>query len=483
MAEALQPRSPEDMAPITQASFGVFYRLIADQLAHGVGVVCETNFHRGMAEPELRAVVARARAVIVHCQVGRELSMRRFIDRFERGERHWCYFDGERLAEIKAGRGLEAWDKAEPLDLGVPLVTVDTTDGYRPDAEEIAHFALISASTLEAPEANEPVATRPPPEADATARTPLHACPSLGFVDEHTSHYSHPTHLHRCYAGVSPIRLSTQQQRDLCLTDGFVSCPRLGVVYRASLTPVATTAAARAETSPSIGTHREPAQSSPAPSEPETDDGATSAPVTRRSERSANIIRGTVVGVGFAIGVAAVAILLFAMFSGDELDFTRDEIARLAVGAPTIVRFTTDADPELPLSAREADALDASPTTAGIQQAAPIVESGPTSAATPTSAPTSAPNATPAPTVVSQTQAPAPSPVIRRAAVRAPEGFTSAFLREAPRTSASSLRTLANGTPIEVLEGTAVGDEFTWARVRTQDGATGWMVSAAIGGG
>ena len=471
LAEALQPRSPQDMGPITQASFRVFYGLITDHLNRGTGMVCETNFHRGVAEAELRPIVALARAVVVHCQVGRELSMRRFIERFERGERHWCYFDGERLAEIKAGRGMEAWDEAEPLDLDVPLVTVDTTDGYEPDADEIAHFALGSASTLDRPAPNESVAANPSAGPDATVTSPVHACPSLGFVDEPTSHYSHPTHLHRCYAGVSPLRLSTQQQRELCLTDGFVSCPRLGGAYPAKPTPVATAAAPRLATPAYVRTNREPAQSSAGP-EPKTEDQAPPLPVMRRSARAGSIVRGIVAGIGLAIGVAATAILLFAMFSGNRPDYTQDEISRLAVGAPTSVRFTTARDVGQPPSAREADAIDASVSTAGIQQVAPpIVESEPTSAPTP------------APTIAPQTEAVAPSPVVRRATIRAPQGFTGALLRDAPRTSALSLRTLSNGTPIEVLEGTAAGDGFTWARVRTQDGTTGWMVSTALGGG
>jgi len=68
----------------------------------------------------------------------------------------------------------------------------------------------------------------------------------------------------------------------------------------------------------------------------------------------------------------------------------------------------------------------------------------------------------------------------RSGTTRAPAGFTAAFLREAPTTSAPALAALPNGTGLEVLSDSATGDGFTWLRVRTGDGALGWMVSTAV---
>jgi predicted kinase len=119
LADILRPPSRDAMEPITQASFRAFYTLVSGHLARGSGVVCETNFGRGVAEAELRPIIAHARAVLINCKVDRELSIQRFVDRFECGGRHWCYFDEERIDEIHAGRGSEAWDRAQPLDLDV----------------------------------------------------------------------------------------------------------------------------------------------------------------------------------------------------------------------------------------------------------------------------------------------------------------------------------------------------------------------------
>jgi hypothetical protein len=35
---------------------------------------------------------------------------------------------------------------------------------------------------------------------------------------------------------------------------------------------------------------------------------------------------------------------------------------------------------------------------------------------------------------------------------------------------------------VEVLEGTAAGDGFIWARIRTRDGTAGWIVTTAVAG-
>ena len=52
-------------------------------------------------------------------------------------------------------------------------------------------------------------------------------CPALGFEDDQAHSFNRPTRLHRCFATDKPASLTLEQQRDLCLTDGFPHCPRL----------------------------------------------------------------------------------------------------------------------------------------------------------------------------------------------------------------------------------------------------------------
>jgi hypothetical protein len=49
-------------------------------------------------------------------------------------------FDGERIAELERGIPQDAWDRAEPVEIGAPVLRVDTTDGYRPDLDGIVAF-------------------------------------------------------------------------------------------------------------------------------------------------------------------------------------------------------------------------------------------------------------------------------------------------------------------------------------------------------
>jgi Domain of unknown function (DUF4388) len=54
----------------------------------------------------------------------------------------------------------------------------------------------------------------------------LGICPLLGFVDDETRHYSRPTAMHRCFATGAPNLVATHEQRELCLSGRYPTCPR-----------------------------------------------------------------------------------------------------------------------------------------------------------------------------------------------------------------------------------------------------------------
>jgi hypothetical protein len=114
-------------------------------LEAGRGVVAESNFYRGLAEAELRPLTDVAATVSIHCHTALEVSVRRFQARLERGEREWPAGDVARLAQLRAGELPEAWARAQPLDLGVPTLRVDTTDGYVPGLEAMVEFVRRSS--------------------------------------------------------------------------------------------------------------------------------------------------------------------------------------------------------------------------------------------------------------------------------------------------------------------------------------------------
>jgi predicted kinase len=145
IADALGPDDPALRRVLIPASFGVFYALMDDFLTRG-DLVAETNFHHGASESDLGLRCLRTRAVLIHCTTSHECSVARFRARFERGERHWSSFDAERLAQIDEGQIPPAWANAVPLDLPVPILAVDTTDGYAPNLDAILTFVRSSAS-------------------------------------------------------------------------------------------------------------------------------------------------------------------------------------------------------------------------------------------------------------------------------------------------------------------------------------------------
>jgi len=76
------------------------------------------------------------------------------------------------------------------------------------------------------------VAVPPSPavlQAALEAEEALPRCPRLGFEDDPRNAFGRPTRLHRCFAAGAPLPLSLDQQRELCLSDQFGTCPRLAM--------------------------------------------------------------------------------------------------------------------------------------------------------------------------------------------------------------------------------------------------------------
>jgi len=119
------------------AAVGVFYHVVRALLTGDCGVVLDSAFPRGQAEDALAPLLPLARTIQVHCSVASELAARRYVERYERGDRHPCHFDAERIARVRSGARVIDWSRFDPLELSVPLVHVDTTDGYVPTFDAI----------------------------------------------------------------------------------------------------------------------------------------------------------------------------------------------------------------------------------------------------------------------------------------------------------------------------------------------------------
>jgi hypothetical protein len=122
---------------LTSVAFRQLYALVAEQISLGVGVVLEANLYRGVAESDVKPFINTSGLMQIHCVTSFETSVARFIARATSPNRHWSFLDHERVVELQRGECPEPWSRAQPLELSIPLLEVDTTDGYQPGLGQI----------------------------------------------------------------------------------------------------------------------------------------------------------------------------------------------------------------------------------------------------------------------------------------------------------------------------------------------------------
>ena len=132
---------PPDVAASTQlglAAYAVLYFVARQLLEAPAGVIIESNFRRGVSEPELRPLLPWSDPCLIHCTAAPGVVLRRYGERYDQGGRHPAHLDADRAAaladDLAAGR-------FEPVDLPIATLVVDTADGWRPSYEEVREFA------------------------------------------------------------------------------------------------------------------------------------------------------------------------------------------------------------------------------------------------------------------------------------------------------------------------------------------------------
>lgn len=124
-----------------ERSVGLFYATLRHHLEAGASVIAEFSWRRGLSEADLGKLLPLARPVNVHCELPVEMAHRRFLAREE------LLNPGVPPEEGPAGHvvrqmaaGAFPWPVFDPLDLDMPRIVVDTTNGYRPGIEEVTRF-------------------------------------------------------------------------------------------------------------------------------------------------------------------------------------------------------------------------------------------------------------------------------------------------------------------------------------------------------
>jgi predicted kinase len=123
---------------IVSSSFDLFYQTIELWLRAGVSLIAEYSFTRNTPLPPLLAIVGLARTVVVHCETSDRIAASRFIPR-EHGRAH---LHAGQIEEIvgQMETGTFHWEIFQPPELGVPVLRVNTTDGYAPDLRAIVAY-------------------------------------------------------------------------------------------------------------------------------------------------------------------------------------------------------------------------------------------------------------------------------------------------------------------------------------------------------
>jgi predicted kinase len=111
-------------AELGRAAYALLYATTRRLLEADVGAILESNFYRGLAEPELRPLLPRTRAVQIHCGGDAAVIVRRYEQRAMRGERHAGHQDSSVVPRL---REYLATGRCDPLDLAIPSLRVDTT--------------------------------------------------------------------------------------------------------------------------------------------------------------------------------------------------------------------------------------------------------------------------------------------------------------------------------------------------------------------
>lgn len=131
--------SPVWGGPISSRTFEVFFATLHLMLEAGVTVVAEAAFQRGLSEPELGPLIALSEASLVVCTTSREIALRRFAERASADKmRRGSHPDDAILKAIDSGDlKLAMFDR---LDLSIPTIRVDTTNGYEPTLARVVDF-------------------------------------------------------------------------------------------------------------------------------------------------------------------------------------------------------------------------------------------------------------------------------------------------------------------------------------------------------
>jgi predicted kinase len=144
MADALGPSAMGVSRSLGLGSILVLYEIAREILSNGHSLVIESTFSRGTAEADLQPLIAMSDAVLIHVTADVDVLLSRYERRMQSPGRHPVHNGSERLEEQRRNLGSGV---TLPLEIGIPILEVDTTYGQI-DVEEIAFILRSSRDGL-----------------------------------------------------------------------------------------------------------------------------------------------------------------------------------------------------------------------------------------------------------------------------------------------------------------------------------------------
>ncbi len=127
----------ETSTMVGRQSIALLLLVARELLENDVSCIIEANFLPNLAPDDLNPLLAVAEGRQVHCSIPGDLVLERYRSRALAGERHPVHVDAgaepELIERMETGGG-------EPLPLDIPLLEVDSTDGWNPPLADIVAF-------------------------------------------------------------------------------------------------------------------------------------------------------------------------------------------------------------------------------------------------------------------------------------------------------------------------------------------------------
>ena len=112
--------------------YEVFFETVELLLKNNVTLVADAAFQHKLWAPKLELLREKARIRIVHCQIDAELAYVRKVQRTKADPARTRFYEDTKSDPLSS---------YDPPHMDLPILTVDTSDGYLPVFEDIVSFA------------------------------------------------------------------------------------------------------------------------------------------------------------------------------------------------------------------------------------------------------------------------------------------------------------------------------------------------------